>query len=285
MISAARLLLMLIILVFVAVFTLAVASAEASEFYDYSGETGNVSPIGESPPLDDNLLAYGKWLYRGLCIRCHGVEGDGQGADWKLTEFDPIHWLPRQPRDFGNAVFKLRSTPSGSLPLDKDLFESISRGLVPETDMPSFSFLAERDRWALVAYIKSFTDIWVEEAEYQEPPIAMSRPPPQTQTAIAEGKVLYKRMKCAKCHGELGIGDGPSADELTDDNNLPITPRDFTDPNQFVGPNDLAGIYRTLMTGLDGTPMPTFSDFLDDDEAWQLVYYVMSLRSEANQQE
>ena len=264
------------------VFMLALAqtavAAEKLSFYDYSGKTDNISPVGESPPIDENLLTYGKWMYRSLCIRCHGSAGNGQGADWKLTEFDPIHWLPRQPRNFNNAVFKLRSTPSGSLPLDRDLFESISRGLVPESDMPSFSFLPERDRWALIGYIKSFSNIWVEEEEYQEPPIVVTKPPPVTQEMVAKGKIVYKRMKCAKCHGEFGKGDGPSADELTDDNGLPITPRDFTDPNQFVGPNDLTGIYRTLMTGLDGTPMPTFSDFLDDMEAWQLVYYVMSLR-------
>jgi cytochrome c oxidase cbb3-type subunit 2 len=85
-------------------------------------------------------------------------------------------------------------------------------------------------------------------------------------------------MKCAKCHGELGKGDGPSAPELTDDNGLPIKPRDFSDASQFVAASDPKGIYQTFTTGLDGTPMPTFADFLNEQKRWQLVWYVMSLR-------
>ncbi len=282
---ASCLLLMLMGLLPAAVFAQTVTPAETLDFYDYSGDTGNNVPMGESPPVDDNLQTYGKWLYRGLCIRCHGSEGDGEGADWKLTEFDPIHWLPRQPRNFGDAVYKFRSTPSGSLPLDIDLFESISRGLVPETDMPSFSFLAERDRWALIAYIKSFSDRWVDEEDFQEPPLVIPKPPPRSKEMVAKGELIYQKMKCAECHGDTGIGDGPSADELTDDNDLPITPRDFSNPGEFVGPNDPAGIYRTIMTGLDGTPMPTFSDFLDNTEAWQLVYFVTSLRSQETEEQ
>ncbi len=258
--------------------TLADAAGPATSFYDYPAATGNITPVGKSPPVTGTLLRYGEWLYRGLCIRCHGPDGDGQGADWTLTEYNPEYWLPRQPRDFTEAVFKLRSTPSGSLPTDRDLFETISRGLVPAQDMPSFMFLPERDRWALVAYVKTFSDRWREERDYQEPPIVIPGPPAPTADRVTQGKRVYAEMRCAKCHGESGKGDGPSAGELTDDNDLPIVPRDFTDPSQFLGPSDPQGIYRTFTTGLDGTPMPSFADFLDEQQRWQLVWYVMSLR-------
>jgi len=36
-------------------------------------------------------------------------------------------------------------------------------------------------------------------------------------------------------------------------------------------------IVRTLLTGLDGTPMPSYHLVLDDDELWDLAYYVASL--------
>ena len=75
-----------------------------------------------------------------------------------------------------------------------------------------------------------------------------------------------------------GKGDGPSAPGLEDDSGLPIVPRDFTDAGQFVGSSDPQGIYQTFTTGLDGTPMPSFADFLDEDQRWQLVWYVISLR-------
>ena len=40
-----------------------------------------------------------------------------------------------------------------------------------------------------------------------------------------------------------------------------------------------ADVYRTLVTGLDGTPMPSYAGALDDTGAlWDLVAYVRSLR-------
>jgi len=31
------------------------------------------------------------------------------------------------------------------------------------------------------------------------------------------------------------------------------------------------------MTGLTGTPMPSYADALEPEQAWDLVYYVLSL--------
>ena len=36
-------------------------------------------------------------------------------------------------------------------------------------------------------------------------------------------------------------------------------------------------LYRVFMTGLYGTPMPTFVDTITPDEAWDLVHYIQSL--------
>ena len=255
----------------------AASAASAPEGYlSSSRQTGNLLPAGAGLAPTPDLLVYGKWMFRSLCVRCHGIEGNGEGADWKLTKHDPVHWLPRRPRNFTDPVFKLRSTQSGSLPTDANLFESISRGLLGDKDMPSFKFLPERDRWALVAYIKSLSKRWKEEPP-QDPIEIGEAPLPDAPTLVA-GKVVYKRMQCAKCHGEVGKGDGPSARELTDDDGLTIVPRDFTKPAEFVGPTDPRGIYRTFTTGLDGTPMPSFADNLNETERWQLVWYVLSLR-------
>ena len=251
--------------------------------FDYSAETGNIEPVGDGIAVSPRLLEHGEWVFRGLCIGCHGVNGDGNGAVWELGDlYAKEYKLPRKPRDFTEAVYKLRSTPSGSLPTDRDLFISISRGLVLDQDMPAFKFLPERDRWAVVAYIKSFSDRWEEEAEWQEDPIVISDEPLPNKQMIAEGKEVYKLMQCEQCHGLVGKGDGPSAPGLEDDSGLPIVPRDFTDASQFVGSSDPKGIYQTFTTGLDGTPMPSFADFLDETQRWQLVWYVISLRPEFN---
>ena len=256
------------------------AKPAGKSFFEYPATTGNIVPDEASPPATKKLIKHGEWVYRGLCIGCHGVKGDGEGAVWKLGEkYAGKHKLPRRPRDFEGAVFKIRSTPSGSLPTDLDLFKTISRGLVADQDMPAFKFLPERDRWAVIAYIKTISNRWVDDKDYQEPPIKISRAPLPTRSMIVAGKAVYIKMKCAKCHGDLGKGDGPSAPELKDDNGLSIVPRDFTDPSLFIGGNDPRSIYQTFTTGLDGTPMPSYADFLNEDQRWQLVWYVMSLRT------
>ncbi len=249
--------------------------------FNYAAATGNIEPVSEGIPVTPRLLEHGEWVFRGMCIGCHGIDGDGNGAVWELGAlYAKEHVLPRKPRDFTEAVYKLRSTPSGSLPTDKDLFTSISRGLVLNQDMPAFQYLPERDRWAVVAYIKTFSDRWEEEAEWQEDPIEISEPPLPTAESVEAGKEVYKLMQCEQCHGPTGKGDGPSAPGLEDDAGLPIIPRDFTDASQFVGSSEPKGIYQTFTTGLDGTPMPSFADFLDETQRWQLVWYVISLRTE-----
>jgi mono/diheme cytochrome c family protein len=36
-------------------------------------------------------------------------------------------------------------------------------------------------------------------------------------------------------------------------------------------------IYRVFMTGLAGTPMPTFADSMSSADAWDLVHFIQSL--------
>jgi len=146
--------------------------------------------------------------------------------------------------------------------------------------MPAFKFLPERDRWAIVAYIKTLSERWVEEIDDQDDPIVVGNPPLPTADTLVAGKDVYKLMKCAKCHGDLGKGDGPSAPQLKDDNGLSIEPRDFSDASMFVAGSDPRGVYQTFTTGFDGTPMPSFADFLEENQRWELVWYVMSLRND-----
>ena len=96
----------------------------------------------------------GKEQYRRYCIFCHGPQGDGLGEN--------APYLDPKPRDFTKATFKCRSTPSGSLPLDSDLYDTISRG-IHASGMPSWNPLTRQQRADLVAYIKSFSPRWSEE--------------------------------------------------------------------------------------------------------------------------
>src|SRR5882724_2433556 len=64
---------------------------------------------------------HGKALYQRYCTFCHGAEGDGNG--------DTAPYIDPKPRDFTKATYKCRSTPSGSLPLDIDLYDTMTRGV------------------------------------------------------------------------------------------------------------------------------------------------------------
>lgn len=187
-------------------------------------------------------------LYGNACSPCHGRRGDGRGPGASLLRAP-------QPRDFTAGVFKFRSTPTGSLPTDADLYRTIGRG-VPGTWMPAWENLLTSDqRWALVRYVKTFSEVFVEE----DPDAAIPIPeqPDVTLEMILEGRFVYLMLGCSQCHGLKGRGDGPSADELTDDWDEKIQPYDFTRGHYKNGaaPPDL---YRTLVTGLSGSPMPAF---------------------------
>jgi hypothetical protein len=37
-------------------------------------------------------------------------------------------------------------------------------------------------------------------------------------------------------------------------------------------------LYKIFMTGLDGTPMPSFADNINPDQAWDLVFYLRTFQ-------
>jgi hypothetical protein len=59
------------------------------------------------------------------------------------------------------------------------------------------------------------------------------------------------------CHGIEGKGDGPSASELKDFWGRSIQPTDLTRP--LKRDSTPKAIYQILVTGLDGTPMPSYA--------------------------
>jgi cytochrome c oxidase cbb3-type subunit 2 len=227
-------------------------------------EPQSLSASVMSIPQTDNQVAHGKAVYERRCVGCHGVKGDGNGP--AATFLNP------RPRNFTVGAFKFRSTPSGSLPTDGDLYRTLTRG-VRWTAMPTWHELPEKDRIAVIAYIKTFSSRWKEEKP--EPPIQIGEPPKATPELLARGKDLYVQAKCWQCHGNGGKGDGPSADELKEDLGFKIRPTDFT-RGQFKGGGDVRDIFRTMTTGLDGAPMPSFVDSMKEDERWAISYYVLS---------
>ncbi|PYP10114.1 MAG: hypothetical protein DMD56_09500 [Gemmatimonadetes bacterium] len=90
----------------------------------------------------------GRPLYERYCAGCHGDDGDARGEN--------AQWIDPRPRDFTMAVFKCRSTPTGTRPTDDDLFNAMTRGFVT-TNMPPWVALTPQGRADMVAYIKTFS--------------------------------------------------------------------------------------------------------------------------------
>jgi len=211
----------------------------------------------------------GKADYRRYCVVCHGPLGDGNGESFP--------WVDPKPRDFQLGVFKCRSTPTGTLPTDEDLFDTIARGL-DRSNMPQWSTFTKQQRADLVAWVKHFSPRWANEKPGT--PIQIPAEPEVTPDRIRAGRDVFARVQCWKCHGVLGQANGPSAATLTDDLGRPIAPYNFTEgARPKCGETD-RDIYRIFMTGLDGTPMPSYADNIKPDEAWDLVFYLRTLMSQ-----
>jgi mono/diheme cytochrome c family protein len=208
---------------------------------------------------------FGKRLYLQHCAACHGEKGDGQGPE--------AHRLKIKPRDFTTGNYKFRSTPSGSLPTDEDIFRAITQG-VRTTSMLAQLHLSERERWAVAAYLKTFSERFKTEQPSDLIPIPAEPAPSRDLNAL--GQKLYADAGCIECHGPQGRGDGASARELKDDSGNPILPSDLTLKPFKSGPQP-QDLFRTLSTGLNGTPMPSYADSLTARERWALVSYVLSI--------
>jgi len=233
------------------------------------GATFSDLPVAPKPEVTPEFIAHGQSVYQQNCAACHGANGDGKG--------DAAAFLLPRPRNFVEANYRIRSTPSGELPTDVDLYRAVSLGM-PGTPMPPWEvMLSENDRWAVVEYMKTFSPRFASNREVRPAVINLGTPPPRNAVALAEGKTLYATLACVTCHGESGRGDGPSAVSLTDDSQLRIKPRDLTRPAAFKSGYSTKEIVRTILTGFNGTPMAGYHGAISETDAWKVAYHVESM--------
>ena len=207
----------------------------------------------------------GKVIYERRCAPCHGVKGDGKGPAAELLE--------PKPRDLTAGVYKIR-TSANKVPSDRDLFRIITAGM-PGTSMPAWEVLPEKDRWNLVAYIKTFAA-----DKFKEAPKKLDLPKEvaSSDASITRGKEMFEAIECHKCHGIAGRADGPSRPELKDDWGHPIAPANLTQRWTFRGGASRTDIATRLANGVLGTPMPSFIDSVEKPEdIWHLTNYILSL--------
>jgi mono/diheme cytochrome c family protein len=258
-------------------------------------------------------------LYRQQCLHCHGVEG---GADGPTSAF-----LEPRPRDYRNGIFKFTAVKDKARPRREDLYRVLDIG-VYGTAMPSFRRFSMAEREGLVDYVRllsmrgevelnlvatykeeeqittaavldAYKDVWDKWQDAKNKVVVFDGDiPSPTPEAIARGKVLFHdaaKGNCASCHGDRGLGDGPSAwkiDEATgkrisayqDAWGHDITPRNLVQ-GLFRGGRRPIDIYRRIYAGINGGPMPAIGESKDAQgnlvlppaDMWALVHYVRSL--------
>lgn len=94
---------------------------------------------------------------------------------------------------------------------------------------------------------------------------------PRAAIDIATGRQLYERS-CASCHGISGVGNGPAARGM---NPKPPAIGERATMHD-VSP---ATMYRIVSVGIAGTPMIGYASELSPEQRWNIVSYLMSLRT------
>ncbi len=236
-------------------------------------------PKNPMPEATEAFVEKGQVTYMKRCSFCHGLLGDGNGP---AAEFmDP------RPRDFTLGTFKFRTTQSGELPTDNDLFRTVSRGL-QGTGMQAFdndiikNGLTEEERWQVISYIKTFAPEFEDE---ELDPIKRGKlvsPPankaPYDAAIVKKGQEIFIKAKCWECHGKQGRGNGQKAFDRKDDWGFPIRIRNVTLPWKIKGGAKVEDIYMRFSTGINGTPMPSFAKALSDEDRWALANFIKSLQ-------
>ena len=86
--------------------------------------------------------------------------------------------------------------------------------------------------------------------------------------AAAAGATVFK-VYCETCHGPQGHGDGPAGAVLDP------APKNLAELQATAGDDYL---FWRISTGKEGTAMVAWKGVLTDDEIWQVISYIHTLR-------
>ncbi len=86
--------------------------------------------------------------------------------------------------------------------------------------------------------------------------------------AAAAGAEVFK-INCESCHGVQGHGDGPVSDALDP------APKNLAELQTTAGDDYL---YWRVNTGKEGTAMVAWKGILTDEQIWQVISFVRTLK-------
>jgi len=258
--------------------------------------------IPRKPHVPREQLLLGREVYLRHCVHCHGVTGDGQGP--AAAYLNPL------PRDYRAGKFKFISAARGSKPLRADLVRIIRYG-AKGTSMPAFRWLPEADVQAVIQYVimlsqrgevelgllylaendlsedddfdpesvqETVDDVQSSWKDAREKLVLPATPmTPYSEESALAGRRAFLARGCAKCHGADGRGR-TQANVGKDDWGHEVKAADLT-AGMLHGGRRPIDVYRRIWSGINGTPMPSFENALQEtpETAWDLVHYIQSL--------
>lgn len=96
---------------------------------------------------------------------------------------------------------------------------------------------------------------------------------PSKFPSLEAGKIIF-RTECSKCHGNFGLGDGLEGKGLNP------APRNFHDNERMKSIAPFSS-FNTIRLGVEGTGMKAHPG-LEDQEVWDLAFYITALRYQKN---
>lgn len=115
----------------------------------------------------------------------------------------------------------------------------------------------------LTTTLAAQTKPWVVPANFK----TMKNPIAVSDASTAAGQVIFSKT-CAACHGKTGLGDGPKAKSLK------TVPNDFS---KAASQNQSDGEHF-YMTKTGRGDMPKYEGKLSDDDIWNVVNYMRTLK-------
>ncbi len=91
-----------------------------------------------------------------------------------------------------------------------------------------------------------------------------------SEESISRGKARYEKS-CATCHGLSGNGMGPAAQSVT------TPPRPLTVAHDEKGEDRISHMFWRITNGR--TDMPPYSLILSEEDRWDLINYIMTLKA------
>ncbi len=218
----------------------------------------------------NDAVKAGSDIYFKNCFYCHGdlLDGDGPFAE----AFNP---LPANFQDVGTIAqlqeaFLFWRITTGGPGLPKE-------GTPWNSAMPVWhEMINEEDVWNAITFLYDYVGqvprMWDQDTSRD---VTNINNEVQSLRALMDGEQLYQ-FRCAACHGEEGLGDGPAAEFLYP------RPRDFStsifkykSSPGTVPPLD-EDIFKTIKFGLNATGMHAWSSLLSDEQIRSLIPVIKS---------